>query len=39
MLHAALLSFPHPADQRMLEFRAPLPPDFLALAAQLREEA
>jgi 23S rRNA pseudouridine1911/1915/1917 synthase len=38
MLHAALLSFPHPADHRVLEFRAPLPEDFSALAAQLREE-
>ncbi len=38
MLHAALLSFPHPADGRLLEFRAPVPEDFLAVAAQLREE-
>jgi 23S rRNA pseudouridine1911/1915/1917 synthase len=38
MLHAALLSFAHPADGRLMEFRAPLPQDFSKLAAQLREE-
>jgi 23S rRNA pseudouridine1911/1915/1917 synthase len=37
MLHAAVLAFPHPADGRELEFRAPPPADFSALAAQLRE--
>jgi 23S rRNA pseudouridine1911/1915/1917 synthase len=36
MLHAALLAFPHPADGRPMEFRAPLPADFLAIAALLR---
>ncbi len=36
MLHAALLAFPHPADGRLMEFRAPLPADFLAQAALLR---
>jgi len=39
MLHAALLAFPHPGDGSALEFRPQLPPDFLELAAQLREEA
>ncbi len=39
MLHAEVLAFIHPATGEPLEFRAPLPPDFLALAAQLREEA
>jgi 23S rRNA pseudouridine1911/1915/1917 synthase len=39
MLHAEVLAFMHPATGEPLEFRAPLPPDFLALAAQLREEA
>jgi 23S rRNA pseudouridine1911/1915/1917 synthase len=39
MLHAAVLAFPHPADGRPLEFRVPPPEDFLALAAELREEA
>jgi 23S rRNA pseudouridine1911/1915/1917 synthase len=39
MLHAALLAFPHPADGRVLEFRAPVPEDFSAHAAQLREES
>jgi len=39
MLHAAVLAFPHPADGRALEFRPPLPADFLALAARLREAA
>ncbi len=38
MLHAAVLAFPHPADGRPLEFRPPLPADFLTVAAQLREE-
>jgi 23S rRNA pseudouridine1911/1915/1917 synthase len=39
MLHAEVLAFTHPATGEPLEFRAPLPPDFLALAAQLREAA
>ena len=36
MLHAALLAFPHPADGKPMEFRAPLPADFSAQAASLR---
>lgn len=39
MLHAAVLAFAHPADGRELEFKVPLPEDFLTLAALLREEA
>jgi 23S rRNA pseudouridine1911/1915/1917 synthase len=39
MLHAEVLAFTHPATGEALEFRAPLPPDFLAVAAQLREAA
>jgi len=39
MLHAQVLAFTHPGTGEPLEFRAPLPPDFLALIAQLREEA
>ncbi len=39
MLHAALLAFPHPADGRTLEFRAPVPEDFSSLAALFREES
>jgi 23S rRNA pseudouridine1911/1915/1917 synthase len=38
MLHAAVLSFAHPADGRTMNFTVPLPADFLALIAQLREE-
>ena len=30
MLHARTLAFPHPRTGAKLEFRAPLPPDFLA---------
>jgi len=35
-LHAARLSFPHPATGRMREFRAPLPADIKALVAALK---
>lgn len=39
MLHAAVLAFTHPADGRPLEFKVPLPEDFLALMTLLRKEA
>jgi 23S rRNA pseudouridine1911/1915/1917 synthase len=39
MLHAEVLAFTHPATGEPLEFRAPLPTDFVALTTQLREEA
>jgi 23S rRNA pseudouridine1911/1915/1917 synthase len=35
-LHAAYLSFIHPSTQRLLEFEAPLPPDFESLLARLQ---
>jgi 23S rRNA pseudouridine1911/1915/1917 synthase len=35
-LHAARLTFQHPADDRMLELEAPPPPDFADLLARLR---
>jgi 23S rRNA pseudouridine1911/1915/1917 synthase len=34
-LHAAYLSFTHPASEALLEFEAPLPPDFEALLQRL----
>lgn len=34
-LHAAYLSFTHPTTGTLLEFEAPLPPDFTALLARL----
>jgi 23S rRNA pseudouridine1911/1915/1917 synthase len=37
-LHAAKLSFPHPADGRIVEVAAPLPADFEALVAALRRD-
>ncbi|MCA9678662.1 MAG: RluA family pseudouridine synthase [Kofleriaceae bacterium] len=36
MLHAATLGFAHPITGEALRFRAPLPPDFEAIAARLR---
>ncbi|HOX25035.1 MAG TPA: RluA family pseudouridine synthase [Candidatus Krumholzibacteria bacterium] len=38
LLHAAALHLRHPVDQRPLEFRAPLPPDFAAALAGLRRD-
>jgi 23S rRNA pseudouridine1911/1915/1917 synthase len=38
-LHAARLSFHHPADGRTLTFEAPLPPDLEAVLARLRRQA
>ena len=35
-LHAQRLTFRHPADERLLDFEAPPPPDFLDLLARLR---
>jgi 23S rRNA pseudouridine1911/1915/1917 synthase len=37
-LHAHRLVFRHPADDRRLEFEAPLPPDMSDLLARLRRE-
>jgi 23S rRNA pseudouridine1911/1915/1917 synthase len=37
-LHAYRLAFRHPADDRAVQFESPLPPDFLALLAQLRRK-
>jgi 23S rRNA pseudouridine1911/1915/1917 synthase len=37
MLHAEHLVFAHPATDRPLELRAPLPADFTAVMNQLRE--
>ena len=37
-LHAYRLAFRHPADDRTVQFESPLPPDFLALLAQLRRK-
>ncbi len=37
MLHAEKLSFTHPATGRSVEIRTPLPADFSALLAKLRE--
>lgn len=37
-LHARRLAFRHPADDRPVEFEAPLPADFTALVARLRAE-
>jgi 23S rRNA pseudouridine1911/1915/1917 synthase len=38
-LHAHRLTFRHPADDRMVHFESPLPPDFQALLAQLRHKS
>jgi len=38
-LHAHRLAFRHPADDRPIEFEAPLPADMAALVAQLRRDA
>jgi len=38
-LHAARLTFAHPADSRTLSIEAPLPPDLTATLAALRETA
>jgi 23S rRNA pseudouridine1911/1915/1917 synthase len=38
-LHAHRLTFRHPADDRMVQFESPLPPDFQALLAQLRHKS
>jgi 23S rRNA pseudouridine1911/1915/1917 synthase len=35
-LHAHRLTFRHPADERLLDFEAPPPPDFLDLLTRLR---
>jgi len=35
-LHARRLAFRHPADERPLQFEAPVPPDFADLLARLR---
>lgn len=35
-LHAHRLTLRHPADDRLLDFEAPLPPDFLDLMTRLR---
>lgn len=35
-LHAQRLTFRHPADDRLLDFEAPPPPDFLDLLTRLR---
>jgi len=37
MLHAELLSFHHPTENRKVEFRAPLPEDMQALLDELRK--
>ena len=37
-LHAAKLTFPHPADGRTVEVSAPLPADFLGLIAAMRND-
>jgi 23S rRNA pseudouridine1911/1915/1917 synthase len=37
-LHAVALGFAHPRDGRWLEFASPLPADFEALLAALRED-
>ncbi|MDP9199197.1 MAG: RNA pseudouridine synthase, partial [Pseudomonadota bacterium] len=37
-LHAAKLTFPHPADGRAIEVAAPLPADFLTLVTALRHD-
>ncbi len=37
-LHAAKLTFPHPADGRSVEVTAPVPADFQALIAALRRD-
>ena len=37
-LHAAKLTFPHPADGRAVEITAPLPADMIALIAALRRD-
>ena len=36
-LHAHRLTFRHPADERLLDFEAPPPPDFLDLLTRLRQ--
>lgn len=38
-LHAARLSFTHPADGRLLTFEAPLPPDLQSVITALRHTA
>lgn len=38
-LHAARLVFPHPCAGRTIEVTAPLPEDFMALLATLRDDA
>ena len=38
-LHAARLSFTHPADGRLLTFEAPLPPDLHSVITALRHTA
>jgi len=38
LLHAAELHLRHPADGRMMEFRAPLPLDFTMALEQLRQD-
>ena len=38
LLHAAVLRLRHPKDGRVLEFEAPLPPDFAAALAGLRAD-
>jgi 23S rRNA pseudouridine1911/1915/1917 synthase len=38
-LHAYRLAFRHPADDRAVQFESPLPPDLLALLAQLRRKS
>jgi 23S rRNA pseudouridine1911/1915/1917 synthase len=38
-LHAARIAFAHPADGRLVEFRAPLPSDLQQLIAELRRDA
>lgn len=38
-LHARILRLQHPADDRLVEFQAPLPADFLQLLGLLHEKA
>jgi 23S rRNA pseudouridine1911/1915/1917 synthase len=39
MLHAARLSLAHPATGKALDLRAPLPADFRAQIAALKEDS
>ena len=39
VLHAGVLGFVHPVSEEYLEFEVPLPEDYVALLAELRQEA